>query len=176
MNIEKNNIFLVGPLGAGKTTVGKMLADELSMEFYDTDCEIEKRTGVDLAWIFDLEGEDKFRERETGVIEDLTQRHGIVLATGGGSVLSETSRRFLSARGFVIFLRASITQQMIRTEHESSRRPMLLDTDNNKEVVLQEMKAARDPFYEEISDLIFDMDGIAVSTAVKQIVKLLRSI
>ena len=176
MNIEKNNIFLVGPLGAGKTTVGKMLADELSMEFYDTDCEIEKRTGVDLAWIFDLEGEDKFRERETVVIEDLTQKHGIVLATGGGSVLSETSRRFLSARGFVIFLRASITQQMIRTEHESSRRPMLLDTESNKEVVLQEMKEARDPFYEEISDLIFDMDGIAVSTAVKQIVKLLRSI
>ena len=176
MHIEKNNIFLVGPLGAGKTTVGKMLADELGMEFYDTDCEIEKRTGVDLAWIFDLEGEEKFRQRESSVIEDLSQKNGIVLATGGGSVLSPESRKFLSARGFVIFLRASITQQMIRTEHESSRRPMLLDTDESKEDVLKEMKNSREPLYEEVSDMTFDMDGIAVSTAVKQIVKLLRSV
>lgn len=176
MQIEKNNIFLVGPLGAGKTTVGKMMAQELGMSFYDTDCEIERRTGVDLAWIFDVEGEEVFRKREIAVIDDLTQKQGIVLATGGGSVLEEESRRYLTARGYVVYLRASVAQQMMRTEHESSRRPLLMDTGANKEQVLEQMRIEREPFYIEVADMVFDMDGIAVGTAVKHILNQLRTV
>jgi len=176
MHIEKNNVFLVGPLGAGKTTVGRMMAEELGMEFYDSDCEIERRTGVDLAWIFDVEGEASFRRREMGIIDELTQRQGIVLATGGGTVLEEVNRRCLISRGFVIYLRASVLQQMLRTEHESSRRPMLMSTGDNKEAVLEIMRQERDPFYEEVADTIFDMDGVAVASAVKLLVERLRAI
>ena len=176
MHIEKNNIFLVGPLGAGKTTVGKMMAEELGMDFFDSDCEIEKRTGVDLAWIFDVEGEDSFRVRESQVIDDLTQSRGIVLATGGGSVIEEANRRCLVARGYVIYLRASVSQQLMRTEHESTRRPMLRDKGESKQAVLEAMREEREPFYEEVADTILDMDGVAITSAVKQLVTLLRAV
>jgi shikimate kinase len=175
VHIEKNNIFLVGPLGAGKTTVGRMISESLGMEFWDSDCEIERRTGVDLAWIFDVEGEASFRKREIAAIDDLTQKQGIVLATGGGSVLEEASRRFLVSRGYVIYLRTSIVQQMIRTEHDSSRRPMLLDKGDDKESVLEDMRRIRAPLYEEVADYVFDMEGVAVTTAVKQLIAHLRA-
>ncbi len=101
---EKRNIFLVGPMGAGKSTIGRQLAQQLNMEFYDSDQEIEKRTGADVGWVFDLEGEEGFRDREEKVINELTEKQGIVLATGGGSVKSRETRNRLSARGVVVYL------------------------------------------------------------------------
>ena len=101
---EKRNIFLVGPMGAGKSTIGRHLASQLHMEFLDSDTVIEERTGADIAWVFDVEGEEGFRKREESVINDLTEEQGIVLATGGGSVMSKENRNRLSARGIVVYL------------------------------------------------------------------------
>ncbi len=100
---EKRNIFLVGPMGAGKSTIGRQLAQQLNMEFYDSDQEIEKRTGADVGWVFDVEGEEGFRDREEKIINELTEKQGIVLATGGGSVKSRETRNRLSARGVVVY-------------------------------------------------------------------------
>lgn len=105
---EKRNIFLVGPMGAGKSTIGRQLAQQLNMEFFDSDHEIERRTGADVGWVFDLEGEDGFRDREEKVINELTEKQGIVLATGGGSVKSRETRNRLSARGVVVYLETTI--------------------------------------------------------------------
>ena len=113
---EKRNIFLVGPMGAGKSTIGRHLADELHLDFYDSDQEIERRTGADIAWIFDLEGEDGFRKREETVINDLTDKQGIVLATGGGSIVTKAVRNRLSARGIVVYLQTTIDKQVARTQ------------------------------------------------------------
>lgn len=99
---EKRNIFLVGPMGAGKSTIGRHLAQMLHLEFHDSDQEIENRTGADIAWVFDVEGEEGFRRRETQVVADLTEKQGIVLATGGGSIQSKDIRNNLSARGIVV--------------------------------------------------------------------------
>ena len=105
---EKRNIFLIGPMGAGKSTIGRHLAQQLHLDFYDSDTEIENRTGADISWVFELEGEDGFRVREENVINDLTQKQGIVLATGGGSIKSKDSRNRLSARGIVVYLETTI--------------------------------------------------------------------
>ncbi|VTN12262.1 Shikimate kinase 1 [Raoultella terrigena] len=105
---RKRNIFLVGPMGAGKSTIGRQLAQQLNMEFYDSDQEIEKRTGADVGWVFDVEGEDGFRDREEKIINELTEKQGIVLATGGGSVKSRETRNRLSARGVVVYLETTI--------------------------------------------------------------------
>jgi len=121
---EKRNIFLVGPMGAGKSTIGRHIADQLHLEFVDSDQEIERRTGADIAWVFDLEGEEGFRLREEGVIGDLTEMQGIVLATGGGSVMSKEVRNKLSARGIVVYLETPIEKQVARTQRDK-RRPLL---------------------------------------------------
>ena len=105
---EKRNIFLVGPMGAGKSTIGRQLAQQLNMEFFDSDQEIERRTGADVGWVFDVEGEEGFRLREEKIINELTEKQGIVLATGGGSVKSRETRNRLSARGVVVYLETNI--------------------------------------------------------------------
>ena len=130
---NKRNIFLVGPMGAGKSSIGKQLAQQLKMEFVDTDRVIEERTGADIDWIFDLEGEEGFRLREEGIIEELTAMQGIVLATGGGAVISAKNRTLLAARGTVIYLETSIEQQLERTRRDK-KRPLLQNTDNPKQV------------------------------------------
>ncbi|SPY96404.1 shikimate kinase I [Proteus mirabilis] len=117
---EKRNIFLVGPMGAGKSTIGRQLAQQLSMEFYDSDQEIERRTGADVGWVFDVEGEEGFRQREEKIINELTEKQGIVLATGGGSVKSRETRNRLSARGVVVYLETNIEKQLARTQRDKN--------------------------------------------------------
>jgi len=144
---EKRNIFLVGPMGAGKSTIGRELADKLHLEFFDSDQEIERRTGADIAWVFDLEGEEGFRLREESVIEDLSEKQGIVLATGGGSVISAQVRNRLSARGIVVYLETTIDKQVARTQRD--RRRPLLQTDEEPRTVLENLAVERNPLYEE---------------------------
>lgn len=127
------------------------------MEFVDSDQEIEARTGVDIAFIFEKEGEDGFRKREKLVIADLTQRSNIVLATGGGSILDAENRQFLSARGFVVYLHASVDQQMHRTARTENR-PLLQNTDDRRGV-LEDLFTRRDALYREIADLVLQTDG-----------------
>lgn len=113
---EKRNIFLIGPMGAGKSTIGKYLSEMLHMDLYDSDQEIERRTGADIAWVFDVEGEEGFRKREEQVISDLSELQGIVLATGGGAIKSSLTRNRLSARGIVVYLETPIEKQLARTQ------------------------------------------------------------
>ena len=164
---EKRNVFLVGPMGAGKSTIGRHLADELHLEFFDSDQEIEKRTGADIAWIFDLEGEDGFRKREENIIEELTEKQGIVLATGGGSVISKHIRNRLSARGIVVYLQTTIDKQVARTQRDK-RRPLLQNEDPEK--VLRELADSRNPLYEEVADYVVETDDQSARAVANQII------
>jgi len=165
--LQPKNLFLVGPMGAGKSAVGRQLARQLHMNFFDSDDEIESRTGVDIPFIFEKEGEEGFRKREAKVIDDLSQKQGIVLATGGGAILDDSSRSHLGARGFVIYLYTSVDQQLSRTRRGRNR-PML-DT-GDKKTVLTELMAERDPLYREIADLVVDTDGRRVKEVSTEIV------
>ncbi|AXT38182.1 shikimate kinase AroK [Alteromonas sp. BL110] len=164
---EKRNIFLVGPMGAGKSTIGRHLADELHLDFFDSDQEIERRTGADIAWIFDLEGEDGFRNREENVINDLTDKQGIVLATGGGSIVTKAVRNRLSARGIVVYLQTTIDKQVARTQRDK-RRPLLQNED--PEQVLRDLAEMRNPLYEEVADYIVDTDDQSARAVANQII------
>ncbi|RDV26703.1 shikimate kinase AroK [Alteromonas aestuariivivens] len=164
---EKRNIFLVGPMGAGKSTIGRHLADELHLDFYDSDQEIERRTGADIAWIFDIEGEDGFRKREENVINDLTDLQGIVLATGGGSVVNKAVRNRLSARGIVVYLQTTIDKQVARTQRDK-RRPLLQTED--PEQVLRDLAEARNPLYQEVADYVVDTDDQSARAVANQII------
>jgi shikimate kinase len=144
------SLFLVGPMGVGKTTVGKLLSRELSLGFHDSDQEIEVRAGTDISWIFDVEGESGFREREVKVIDDLTQLPNIMLSTGGGCILSQANRAALKSRGIVVFLDTSLDIQEARTKKDQ-KRPLLRGVD--RRAALTEMKAFRDPLYEEVADI-----------------------
>nr|WP_267869505.1 bifunctional shikimate kinase/3-dehydroquinate synthase AroKB [Massilia agrisoli] len=149
----KNNIFLIGLMGAGKTTIGRILARKLGKQFIDSDHEIEARTGASIPWIFEIEGEPSFRRREADVIRDLTARQGIVLATGGGAVLNPETRALLKARGTVIYLRANVNSIMARTAHDKNR-PLLQTADPRSR--LEELTAQREPLYREVADLVID--------------------
>ena len=164
---EKRNIFLVGPMGAGKSTIGRHLADELHLDFYDSDQEIERRTGADIAWIFDLEGEDGFRKREETVINDLTDKQGIVLATGGGSIVTKAVRNRLSARGIVVYLQTTIDKQVARTQRDK-RRPLLQN--NDPEQVLRDLADLRNPLYEEVADYVVETDDQSARAVANQII------
>lgn len=169
---EKRNIFLVGPMGAGKSTIGRYLAQQLHMEFLDSDTVIEERTGADIGWVFDVEGEEGFRVREENVIDDLTQEQGIVLATGGGSVKSKESRNRLSARGIVIYLETTIEKQLSRTNRDKKR--PLLQTEQAPREVLEALANERNPLYEEIADYTIKTDEQSAKVVANQIVKLLE--
>ncbi|PCS22201.1 shikimate kinase AroK [Candidatus Enterovibrio escicola] len=169
---EKRNIFLVGPMGAGKSTIGRYLAQQMHMEFFDSDTVIEERTGADIAWVFDVEGEEGFREREKCVIDDLTQKQGIVLATGGGSIKSKESRNHLSARGIVVYLETTIEKQLARTQRDKKR--PLLQTEKPRRV-LEELADERNHLYEEIADYIVHTDDQSAKVVANQIIELLES-
>ncbi|NMP30471.1 shikimate kinase AroK [Thalassotalea sp. M1531] len=166
---EKRNIFLVGPMGAGKSTIGRELADKLHLEFFDSDQEIERRTGADISWVFDLEGEEGFRKREEDVIDDLTEMQGIVLATGGGSVISPQVRNRLSARGIVVYLETTIDKQVARTQRD--RRRPLLQTSEEPRSVLEKLAVERNPLYEEIADVIVQTDDQSAKVVAHKIVE-----
>lgn len=166
---EKRNIFLVGPMGAGKSTIGRELADRLHLDFYDSDQEIERRTGADIAWVFDLEGEEGFRLREESVIEDLTEKQGIVLATGGGSVISAQVRNRLSARGIVVYLETTIEKQVARTQRDRKR--PLLQTEEEPRSVLENLAIQRNPLYEEIADVIVKTDDQSAKVVAHKIME-----
>jgi shikimate kinase len=162
------NLFLVGPMGAGKSAVGRQLARMLHLEFVDSDEEIESRTGVDIPFIFEKEGEAGFRKREAAAIDDLSQKEGIVLATGGGAILDPQNRNHLGARGFVIYLHTSVDQQLSRTR-KGRDRPLLANDDPR--AVLEGLMATREPLYREIADLTVDTDGRKVRAVAHEIVE-----
>lgn len=167
MAASSSSIFLVGPMGAGKTTVGRRLAETRGLEFIDSDQEIEARTGVDIPYIFEKEGEPGFRRREKAAIADLAQHHQIVLATGGGAILDADNRQLLSARGIVVYLHASVEQQVARTARADNR-PLLQNAPDRREV-LERLFAIRDPLYREIADLVLLTDGRNAKQLVRDI-------
>ncbi len=160
------NLFLIGPMGAGKSAVGRQLSRLLHFEFIDSDEEIESRTGVDIPFIFEKEGEEGFRKREVKVIDDLSRREGVVLATGGGVVVDPQSRSRLGARGYVVYLYTSVEQQLERTQRGRVR-PLLESNDPLE--VLTALMEVRDPMYREIADLVVDTDGRRVHTVAREI-------
>ena len=150
---KARRVFLVGPMGAGKTNIGRQLAHNRHLAFLDSDHEIEKRCGANIPWIFDVEGEKGFRIREARMIDTLTQRKGIILATGGGAILDPNSRHFLHSRGTVVYLRASVAQQLERTGKDKNR--PLLQTENPL-AKIKELIKIREPLYRETAHLIID--------------------
>ena len=161
-----SSIFLVGMMGAGKTTVARLLAARLNRAFIDSDHELESRCGVKVPVIFEIEGEAGFRVRESAVLDELSARSGIVLATGGGAILSEENRRRLSERGLVIYLCAQPHDLYMRTRHDKNR-PLLMTADPQKR--LEELFAQRDPLYREAADLVMETGRQSVQVLVKQI-------
>ncbi|MFP1592319.1 shikimate kinase AroK [Escherichia coli] len=171
---EKRNIFLVGPMGAGKSTIGCQSAQQLNMEFYDSDQEIEKRTGADVGWVFDLEGEEGFRDREEKVINELTEKQGIVLATGGGSVKSRETRNRLSARGVCPFIlkRPSKSNLHARSVIKNARCCTLK---HRRVKFRKRWPMKRNPLYEEIADVTIRTDDQSAKVVANQIIHMLES-
>jgi len=165
------SLFLTGPMGAGKSTIGRQLSKQLDLPFHDSDHEIEARTGVDIPLIFELEGEAGFRKRECVVIDELTQLPDTVLATGGGAILDPQNREHLGSRGTVIYLHASVNQQLKRTRMDRNR--PLLQTDDPR-ARLEELMATRDPLYREIATIVIDTDGMRVRDVVRKIMQMLE--
>lgn len=151
--MKKHNIYLIGLMGVGKTTIGKLLAKDLQLQFYDADAEIEKRSGAPIPWIFDLEGEPGFRQRENKIIYELTKKSGIVLATGGGAILNIDNRKALKDNGVVIYLSADLSDLIKRTARNQNR-PLLLK--NNPKAILEKLLQQREALYLEIADFIYD--------------------
>lgn len=163
---SSSNIFLVGPMGTGKSTVGKKLAKKSAQQFYDCDHEIENRTGATINLIFEIEGEEGFRKRETQLLDELTSMSNIVLATGGGVILDEENRARLSARGFVVYLKSDINQLLKRTCRDS-KRPLLQNAD--PEIVLRELLETRGPLYEAVADMVVDTAELSINDIIAQI-------
>jgi shikimate kinase len=158
-------------MGAGKSTIGRVLSQELNLEYKDSDREVEERAGADIPWIFDVEGEEGFRKRETAALIDLTQMDSIVLATGGGAVLREENQQLLQSRGTVIYLCTTIDYQLERTSKDRNR--PLLQTEDPRQV-LTELMAARDPIYRRCCDYVVQTDGRRPKAVAREIIALLE--
>lgn len=165
-NFNSSAVFLVGPMGAGKSTIGKMLASELGLSFIDIDKEIEDRCGADIPWIFDVEGEEGFRARETAVLSDLASRSGVVIATGGGIVMKEANRDILQSTGTVVYLETAVEVQIERTSKDR-KRPLLQNDD--PAAVLRSLMEIRDPLYRSVSDIIVSTNANSPRWVVKEI-------
>jgi shikimate kinase len=166
--LGKRNVFLIGPMGSGKTAVGKSIARLTGASFYDSDAEIEHRTGVDIAFIFEKEGEAGFRQREREAIDALTRLEPIVLATGGGAVLLQENRRHLAERGCVVYLETSVAQQTNRVRR-GKHRPLLSDADPT--LKLTELMRHRGSLYVEIADIVVTTDGRKVAAVAEDIMR-----
>lgn len=171
--MSEQNIFLIGLMAVGKSTVGRRLANALDRQFFDSDDEIERRAGAAISWIFDVEGEAGFRDREQQVIDDLSQRQGIVLATGGGAVLRQVNRQRLAQRGVVVHLHSPLSRLLARTKNDRNR--PLLQTGNPKKV-LADLYAQRDPLYAEIADLKVVTAQQSVGALVSQLTRKIRAL
>lgn len=166
-----SNIILVGPMGAGKTTIGRQISRLLGYDFYDSDREIEERTGVTIPLIFELEGEEGFRLREQKIINDLTQKKNIVLATGGGAVLRQENQLALKRSGTIVYLCAGIDDLLERTSKDKNR-PLLQTEDPRKK--LQSILTQREPIYRELADIILETNKMTVHAAVKKLEELIN--
>lgn len=165
------NIFLIGLMGAGKSTIGKQLARELDKDFRDSDSEIEKKTGVSIDVIFDIEGEQGFRRRETAMLKQLVERRGIVLATGGGAVLAEENRQLLRDNGLIIYLRATAEHLAGRVRMDR-RRPLLQSGD--KLAKIRELLTQREPIYQQLADMVIETNNRSIPRVVRQISKMVK--
>ena len=165
------NIILIGAMGVGKSTVGKRIAKKLKLEFFDSDQEIVKKTGVDIATIFEYEGEEGFRKREEKVVQELCKYKNVVLATGGGAILSKQTRELLSTSGVVFYLQASIDTILNRAKNESSR-PLLKS--NNKREKIKEILMLRIPLYEEVAHHIINTNRHTVNWTADKILKIIQ--
>ena len=169
-NLQLKRLFIVGPMGVGKTTVGKLLANELGLRFIDSDREIERRTGTNISWIFDVEGEKGFRDREEQVLEELTKEENVLVATGGGSVLRERNRENLKIRGLVIYLNADLMLLVKRTK-DDTKRPLLKG--KNVKKVLEKMLRDRSSLYKEVSDIEINLAEKSSKNTVAKIMEAL---
>ena len=165
------NIFIVGPMGSGKSTVGKIISSELFLNFFDTDEEIEARTGASIDWIFDLEGEAGFRKRETDILNEMVEKNSIVLSTGGGIILSDGNRELLSSRGTVFYLSTPIPTQVERTAKDKDR-PLLKDGDPKE--ILTKLHDERENLYEMVSDYIVDTENKSSNQVASEIISLAK--
>ena len=165
------NIFIVGPMGSGKSTVGKIISDEMFLNFFDTDEEIESRTGASIDWIFDLEGEAGFRKRESDILNEMVEKNSIVLSTGGGIILSDNNRELLSSRGTVFYLSTPILTQVERTAKDKDR-PLLKDGD--PEDILTKLHNEREALYEMVSDHIVDTENKSSNQVASEIISLAK--
>lgn len=166
---QRKNIFLIGPMGAGKTTIGRQLARHLKMDFYDSDHVIEEKTGVDIPLIFEKEGEEGFRQREERAIDELTSMDNIVLATGGGAVLRKANRANLINRGTVFYLNSAIEDLVERTGKNKNR--PLLNGEQDPESVIRQILEQRDPIYRETADHIIDTSDDSLPHVIKAIIR-----
>ncbi|MGH8551551.1 MAG: shikimate kinase AroK [Methylococcales bacterium] len=169
---DSRNIYLIGPMGAGKTTIGRQLARQLELDFYDSDWEIESRTGVDIPMIFEYEGEEGFRKRESAVLAELTRLSPIVLATGGGAILTAENRQCLSENGFVVYLRCSVNRQLERTLRDANR--PLLNPDQPLDS-LESLMKVRSPLYQTCADIVVDTGSLSTRMIIKRILEAFQS-
>ena len=165
------NIFIVGPMGSGKSTVGKIISDELFLNFFDTDDEIESRTGASIDWIFDLEGEEGFRKRESSILEEMVKQNSIVLSTGGGIILSDSNREMLSSRGTVFYLSTPISVQIERTSKDKDR-PLLKNGDPKE--ILTRLQNERKDLYESVSDHVIETENKSSQEVATEIINLVK--
>lgn len=166
MSTLSQNIFLIGPMGSGKTTIGKQLASLLKLEFYDCDHELEKQTGASVSLIFDVEGEAGFRKRESRLLEEITAKTGILLSTGGGVICHEQNRSILRTRGFVVYLKTSIENQLKRLSQDKSR-PLLQAEDRAQRLL--DLAQARNPLYDSTADLVYSTRNQSVHATAKEL-------
>jgi shikimate kinase len=169
--LGKRSVFLIGPMGSGKSAVGRLLARMLDATFHDSDAEIERRTGVDISYIFEREGETGFRQREREVIDGLTQLEPVVLATGGGAVLLAENRHNLAERGVVVYLQASVEQQVRRVQR-ARHRPLLVNVDPATK--LKQLMDERESLYLGIADMTVPTDGRKVQSVAEEILRGLK--